>query len=194
MADPAWFVDDDCSALAVSGEDQTGFLPNEQERIEIAAEEVGTAETGFKPSLVPLMLDGVVTAYKPSTPEQEPDEYAGLYYPYKEWQDDPCMIYLGSETNPRTKFKYDYWLYKPVHNHPNGTSITSFEDISFLARHGVVDCDYGSSPICVAHYDTTAHSDAGDYSFGMARVQQLGLYYLATGRKPLLENQSDLDW
>lgn len=162
-------ITDDCSALIVSGEEETGFLPHEQENL--AVEELGCFETGFQPSSTFMMLDGVITPFE--------TEESKMFYPYREWIDDPQMIYLGSETNPRTRFQYDYWVYKPAEGQRG-------ESISFLARHGIVDSDYGSTPLCVAWYDNTKHPDTGDYCFGMARVQQLGLYYLATGQRPLL--------
>ena len=103
-----------------------------------------------------------------------------MFYPYPDWENDPGRcIYLGSEMNPRTRFKYDYWLIR-----------TGIDDHQWspTARHGLEGPDYSSCPMSVCWYDYTHIDGTEDYLFGTARARQLGMYYLATGKKPLLED------
>lgn len=103
------------------------------------------------------------------------------YFPC-EWDEDPeRYIYLGSEKNPRTRKPYDYYL---VHTNTSGKISW---DYSPTCRHGVSPEEYGSGPLSVAHYDNTHIDHKVDLCYGIYRAQQLSMYYLATGEKPLLE-------
>jgi hypothetical protein len=109
-----------------------------------------------------------------------------MFYPYPDWESNPDRyVYLGSEVNPHTGFKYDYWVVKTG-------EISEKLGWSCTARHGTEGPDYGSNPLCICWYDTNHFDKTKDYHYGMERCRQLGLYYLATGEKPLLkeENQS----
>jgi hypothetical protein len=109
------------------------------------------------------------------------NDYRPIFHPYADWENNPeGCIYLGSEANPHTrKYKYDYWLVKTG---PDA------DDWSPTARHGTDDPDYGSCPLCVAWYDYTRIDSTKDFIFGMERARQLGLYYLATKKKPIIPN------
>lgn len=108
-----------------------------------------------------------------------------MFFPYSDWENDPDnCIYLGSEVNPRTRRKYDYWLIRT----PSHTKDIEGE-WSPTSRHGELDYEYGSCPLCICWYDFTHISAEGDFLFGMSRARQLGLYYLATNKKPLLEKE-----
>lgn len=101
-----------------------------------------------------------------------------------DWGDRPCNIYLGSERNPRTGRWYDYWLLDSGDQRER----VSYR-YSVAARHGDHPADYGSHRLSEASMDNT-HILAGaadkDFIFGMTRAATLGLYYLATGEKPLV--------
>lgn len=108
-----------------------------------------------------------------------------MFYEYKNWINDHDFVYLGSEINPATKLKYDYWVYIGKCN----------SDTSFLCRHGIEPHEYGSGPICIAHYDTTHFKNRrDDYIFGIERAKILTLYYLATREKPLLQDSEFTDF
>lgn len=51
------------------------------------------------------------------------------------------------------------------------------------------DHEYSSAPLCVCYYNDTQDAAEKDFIFGMHRAKQLSMYWLATGEKPLLENQ-----
>lgn len=101
-----------------------------------------------------------------------------MYYKYQGWIDDPVnCIYLGSEQNPRTRFKYDYWVIR-THGRTGWSS---------TARHGMEPHEYGSQSLDLAWYDDSAFSHSEDFCFGIYRAKQLGVYWLATKEKPLLK-------
>jgi hypothetical protein len=106
-----------------------------------------------------------------------------MFWSYQEWIKNPDKyLYLGSETNPFTKQRYDYWAVKTGdENSPEHWSAT--------ARHDIYDGGYGSAPMCVLWYN---HIDAGiepqkDFHYGNERARQLTLYYLATKKRPLAD-------
>mgnify|MGYP001579837846 CR=1 FL=1 len=113
------------------------------------------------------------------------------YYEYREWIDDPTnCVYLGTETNRKTGLVYDFYIIRTGHTGHNE------HDWSPTCRHGMRPEDYGSAPLCVSHYNFCLRGNdlagdfndlAGDFVYGLIRAQQLSLYYLATNKKPLLE-------
>jgi len=114
------------------------------------------------------------------------------FYPYPEWENDPdSCVYLGSEKNPRTGYKYDYWLIQTNELPAQGVA----GRYSATYRFGLEDPDYGSMPLCICWYDDTHFgADIGkDHLFGSYRVKQLALYYLATGKRPLIEQRDGFD-
>lgn len=105
-----------------------------------------------------------------------------MFHPYQQWIDNPDFTYLGSEKNPATGMEYDYWL---VHG---GRTDDIEHGYSFICRHGMDAPDYGSGPLCVAHYDTTHYnSRRNDFIFGIERAKIIALYYLATKKTPLIQ-------
>ena len=101
-----------------------------------------------------------------------------MFFPYPKWESDPeRCVYLGSERDPRTKRPYDYWAIKT-------NEMEAPLNWSYTYRFGSGDGDYGSGPLCIAWYDFTGTAQK---CFASARAQQLTLYYLATGLKPLAD-------
>lgn len=101
-----------------------------------------------------------------------------------EWENDDRFTYLGSEVNPQTKSKHDYWLHTDSGRKPFCYSPTD--------RHGERDYEYGSMPLTCQLKDARSFIASGtdlgkDHLFGLARSQFFALWFLATGEKPLLD-------
>lgn len=110
------------------------------------------------------------------------------FFPYPEWENDPNFTFIGSEINPNTKRKYDFWLYTDKWRESNRVYNKARFKYSFIARHGIDPGEYGSGPISVSWYDCSHFGDdfKKDFVWGIYRSQLLCLYYLATGERPAL--------
>lgn len=101
------------------------------------------------------------------------------------WADWDGCIFLGTEKNPTTGKIYDYWLVN------TGTDIRP--EYSWTCKHGNEDFEYGSSRIDhLGAGDFMPHileESRKDFIFGITRAKYLALLYLATGQKPLCQNQ-----
>lgn len=109
-----------------------------------------------------------------------------MYYRYKPWIDDKeRCVYLGSDINPNTGMKYDFWCIK------TGSHAEKEHNYSYTCRHGMRPEDYGSGPITCGWYDRTHFGTdlRKDFIWGLDRAIMFTLYYLATGRKPLLDKE-----
>lgn len=109
------------------------------------------------------------------------------FWPTADWYDEPDRyVFLGSEVNPHTKQKYDFYV---VDTGWEGSTHPGL-DWSPTARFGPEPPDYASEPLCVSYYDRShfpADSFKKDFVWGMERARLLGMYYLITKRRPLLE-------
>jgi len=100
------------------------------------------------------------------------------HYPCPAWENDPGFVFLGTEKNPVTDMIYDYWLAN------EGT------DPSATCRHGYEASEYGSQPIDIVELGSImmdAATENRDCIFGLRRCYIASLYYMATGKRPLLQ-------
>ena len=105
------------------------------------------------------------------------------FFPYPEWENAPNFTFIGSEINPHTKMKYDFWLYTD----------RWCETVEEYNRPKFKYSFTGSGPISVSWYDCSHFVDdfKKDFIWGIYRSQLLCLYYLATGERPALLTSED---
>ena len=108
------------------------------------------------------------------------------YFPYPDWENDDRFTYLGSEENPETGMKYDYWIADTSFPGANRKAT----EYSYICRHSLEEGEYGSGPLlaCVVSngrsFIDMAKNYGKDFLFGLYRSQLFSLYFLATGEKP----------
>ena len=93
-----------------------------------------------------------------------------MYFPPFEYSDKD--VYIGSLRNPKTKRPIDIWLI-------NGESITY--------KHGNEPHEYGSMQVKCR--GVLYNEDAATWEFTQATIAVL--YYMATGKTPLVPNLDD---
>ena len=118
------------------------------------------------------------------------------FFSYPDWENDPNFTFIGSEINPHTKRKYDFWLYTDKWCETVHTYNRPRFKYSFIERHGIGPGEYGSGPISVSWYDCSHFGDdfKKDFLWGIYRSQLLCLYYLAAGERPALIKPEDFCW
>jgi hypothetical protein len=105
------------------------------------------------------------------------------FYP-NHWNNDPQFTYLGSQKNPHTGLGYDFYLYDR-----RAETLEPEYRYSFTCRHGDNPADYGSGQILHTWHDTSNFLHEADFIWGLEMAKKLCLYYLVTGKKPLLEGE-----
>jgi len=100
------------------------------------------------------------------------------------WANWVGCVFLGTEKNPKTGRVYDYWIVN--------TGGNESAELSWTAKHGEEDCEYGSGPIKFMGADdfslnSVKHMEF-DLIYGCMRAKYFALLYLATKNLPLIED------
>jgi hypothetical protein len=63
------------------------------------------------------------------------------------------------------------------------------------SRTGLEPSEYGSGPLCCAHYDKShwGEDHKKDFIWGLERANILAMYYLSTGERPALMSQEQFE-